>query len=200
MKTLRPPAVPLVVNDPYLSVWSMSDNLTDEWPKHWTGHDHPMCGLIRIDGDPFRFMGSELRFVDVDIPVMPQSALEVLPTRTIYSFAAAGIQLTLTFMTAALPHDLDLMSRPVTMIEMNVTATDGQPHDVSLYLDIVANWVINIPAQKVVWGRHRLHERDLLWMGSLEQAMLEKAGDDLRIDWGYLYATSIQPAMGALGF
>ena len=31
---LRPPAVPLAVVTPYLSVWSVSDNLADTWPSN----------------------------------------------------------------------------------------------------------------------------------------------------------------------
>jgi hypothetical protein len=198
MQTLRPPAVPLIVNDPYLSVWSMSDKLTDDWSKHWTGTNHPMCGLIRIDGQVYRFMGGSFYFTTLDFPVIEQTSLEVTPTRTIYTFATKGVQLTQTFMTALLPHDLELMARPVTTVECDVVSTDGQTHDVALYFDIQANIVVDNDSQKVVWGRHRLEERDVLWMGSLEQPMLEKSGDDLRIDWGYLHVTSIQSAKGAL--
>ena len=198
MRSLRPPAVPLVVNDPYMSVWSMSDKLTDEWSKHWTEKNQAMCGLIRIDGQPYRFMGGKFYFATLDVPLMEQTSLQVTPTRTIYTFATGGVELTLTFMTALLPHDLELMSRPVTTIDMGVKATDGKRHEVALYFEVLSEWVVDNLSQKVVWGRHQLGERALLWMGSLEQPMLEKSGDDLRIDWGYLYTTSIQPAISAL--
>ena len=196
---LRPPAVPLVVNDPYFSVWSMADRLTDDDTRHWTGQPHRLCGLIRIDGQCWRFAGASLDYIGLDVPEMRQTSLTVLPTRTIYSFAAAGIELTLTFMTAALPHDLELLARPITTVEMDLRATDGRAHHAALYIDVLGHWVVDRPGQKVTWGRHKLADRNLLWMGSLEQAMLQKSGDDLRIDWGYLYSASMQPAAGALG-
>src|SRR5438132_4943776 len=102
----RPPAVPLVTHDPYFSIWSMSNRLTDDWPKHWTGTVQGMCGLARIDGKPYRFLGPNT------VPAMNQVGLEVTPTRTIYRFEAGGVGLTLTFLSPLLPQDLDLMSRP----------------------------------------------------------------------------------------
>ena len=45
----RPPAVPLVTVDPYMSVWSFSDNLYDSWPVHWTGSVHAMAGIVRVE-------------------------------------------------------------------------------------------------------------------------------------------------------
>lgn len=53
----RPPAVPLIVNDPYQSIWSMADKLTDVWSKHWAGGNSALYGQILIDGECFRYMG-----------------------------------------------------------------------------------------------------------------------------------------------
>ena len=47
---------------------------------------------------------------------MEQVNLQVLPTRTIYTFEAAGVELRLTFLSPLLTDDLDLLSRPVTEI------------------------------------------------------------------------------------
>jgi hypothetical protein len=127
-KDLRPPAVPLVTCDPYFSIWSMADRLTDDGTRHWTGTPHPLGGLVRIDGKVFRIIGSE----PPQLPAMQQRSLKVLPTRTIYDFEAGGVGIRLTFMTPALAHDLDLLARPVTYITWTVQSKDGQPHSVSL--------------------------------------------------------------------
>ena len=56
---LRAPAYPLVTIDPYTSAWSATDNLYDESVKHWTGKEFPLLGVIRVDGEAYRFMGVE---------------------------------------------------------------------------------------------------------------------------------------------
>src|ERR1700722_16829468 len=78
----RPPAVPLVVHDPYLSIWSMADHLTDEPTKHWTTSPQPLDAYIRCDGKSYRLIGNAIKSVD---PIK-QTSVKVLPTRTIYTF------------------------------------------------------------------------------------------------------------------
>src|SRR5688500_7420389 len=127
---LRPPAVPLVTTDPYFSVWSFNDRLTDADTRHWTGKPHTLLSLVRIDGKPYRIAGAQ----PGGAPALEQTGLDVLPTRTIYTFAGAGVRLTLTFMTPMLPDDLDVLTRPVTYVTWEAASTDGKPHAVSAML------------------------------------------------------------------
>ena len=177
----RPPAVPLVAHNPYFSVWSMADHLTDEDTKHWTGAAQPIAGLTRIDGQTYRFMGAMPR----SAPAMQQTSLEVTPTRTIYTFQAAQVTLTVTFFTPAFPKDLDLLSRPVTYLTFAVTG-DGS-HDVTLLVDVDPVISVNTRDEEVTWGRSRTPGLTVLNAGSREQRVLNRPGDDLRIDWGYFH-------------
>ena len=129
-ETLRPPSVPLVACDPYFSIWSPGDKLNDVDTTHWTGKSQRLTSLIRIDGKTFRLMGAE----PAEVPPLPQTDLEVLPTRTIYTFTGSGISLTLSFMNADLPQDLDILSRPVTYVTWTAQATDGQRHGAGVSL------------------------------------------------------------------
>ncbi len=180
---LRPPAVPLVTHDPYFSIWSAADRLTDAPTTHWTGTPHRLTAMVRIDGTAFRIMGN----LPESVSAAQQSALEVHPTRTVYRFVAGGVALTLTFLTPALPDDLDLLSRPVTYVTLTAKSGDGKPHSVRWLLDASAEISVNAAAQPVVWSREPMGPLTALRAGSDEQPVLGKKGDNLRIDWGYLY-------------
>jgi hypothetical protein len=179
----RPPAVPLITHNPYFSVWSMGDHLTDGNTKHWTGVEQPLTGLVRIDGKSYRIMGAWPH----NIPALRQSQLEITPTHTRYRFEGAGIDLDLTFFTPAFPEDLDVLSRPVTYVTWSIHATDGVGHDVELYLDADPRIAVNSADQQVVWGRSRARALTVLNVGSRDQQVLNRSGDDLRVDWGYFH-------------
>ncbi len=186
---LRPPAVPLIAHDPYFSVWSMADRITDQNTRHWTGKPNTVGGLARIDGKTYRFIGAEPR----QTPALEQTGLEVLPTRTIYTLGGGGVTLRLTFLTPALPADLDVLTRPLTYIVFDVSSADTRPHNVAVYFDAGADLVVNTPDEAVEWSRFTLDGQPVLRMGSRMQPVLAKKGDDLRIDWGYLYLAADNP-------
>jgi hypothetical protein len=185
-RPFRPPAVPLVASDPYFSIWSQADKLTDVNTTHWTGRAHRLTSMIRIDGKPFRLMGTDV----ASAPPLPQTGLEVLPTRTIYSFAGEGIAVSLTFMTAALPEDLELLSRPVTYLIWSVASADGKAHEVSVYFDASAELTVENLHSEVTHEVEKTGNLTLLKFGSVDQPILAAKGDDLRIDWGYFYAAA----------
>jgi hypothetical protein len=177
----RPPAVPLIAHNPYFSVWSMADKLTDQNTKHWTGRPQPIFGLARIDGKTWRFMGDDPR----ELPAMEQTGLQVTPTHTIYQFQAGQVSLTVTFFTPAFPKDLDVLSRPVTYL--TVSASGQGEHDLSVLIDVDPVIAVNTSDEAVTWGRSRAQGLTVLNVGSRDQRVLNRLGDDLRIDWGYFH-------------
>ena len=182
----RPPAVPLVTSDPYLSIWSEADHLNDNNTRHWTGRDHGLISLVRIDGKSYRLMGAD----PSDVPAFPQKSVQVLPTRSIYEFDNGQVHVTMTFMTAALPHDLEVLTRPLSYITWNVRSADGQPHDVSIYDSTSSELAVNTLNQEVEWSRDPAGELTAMKVGTVDQPLLSPPGDGVRIDWGYAYAAA----------
>jgi hypothetical protein len=181
---IRPPATPLVVYDPYFSIWSMADKLTDANTRHWTGAEQALSGLVRVDGTSYRFMGTRPRRT---VPAMEQLSLTVTPTHTIYVFSAGGIRLVFTFFTPAFPNDIEVMARPVTYLNWDVSATDGNKHSVAILLDCDPVLAVDNGDQEVVWGRAQAGSLTILSVGSRDQRVLERSGDNLRRDWGYFH-------------
>ena len=182
--TLRPPSVPLVAHDPYFSIWSPCDRLTDAWPVHWTGKRNALSAMALVDGKPYRLMGAEPK----DVPPMGQSGLDVLPTRTIYAFAEAGVRLRLTFTTPILPGDLDVLSRPLTYVSFEAMATDGKAHSVSVYFDASIDLCGDV--KDTISDAPEVAGLEVLRAGAAHPRILARKGDDLRIEWGYLYVAA----------
>jgi hypothetical protein len=199
----RPPSVPLVTADPYFSIWSNADTLTAKPTTHWTGKSHRLTSLVRIDGQALRIMGD----LPADMPAMKQTAVSVMPTQTVYEFEERGVKVTLTFTTPLLPHDLNVLSRPVTYLTWTVQSTDGKAHEASIYFDAAAELAVHSTDQRVIVGRETVGSLNVLRVGSEDQPVLGASGDDRRIDWGHLYvaadsagsSAAIAPAAAARG-
>ncbi len=179
---LRPPSVPLFTFDPYLSVWSPADRLTDRDTVHWTGSANLMLGVATIDGKGYRFMGRGPE------PAMKQVSLDVAAMSSAYVFEAAGVRLTATFTSPLLLDRLEILTRPVGYLELVAESVDGAPHQVFAKVSLSEQFCMDRAGDSAVDAR-------TLGIGTLRAARMESAspkplgrdGDDLRIEWGRLY-------------
>lgn len=116
-----------------------------------------------------------------------QTDVKISATQTVYKFECGGVALQLTFTDPLLPEDLDIFSRPADYISFKVHSLDGNSHKVQLYLSAAGNIAVNTPDQKVTWQRSSTNNLDWMRVGTASQNVLGRKGDDVRIDWGYLY-------------
>jgi hypothetical protein len=179
----RPPSVPLITHDPYFSIWSPADRLTDMETVHWTGARNPLHSMIRIDGKTYRLMGSK----PSNLEPMKQLSLKVLPTSTIYEFGNAKVRITLTFTSPLLVKDIDILARPLTYINWKITSADNISHDIQLYFDCGSELTVNNGDQTVTWEQPEINGLKTAKIGTSDQKYLNKPGDNVRIDWGYAY-------------
>ena len=334
----KAPAYPLITHDPYFSIWSFTDGLNNSPTKHWTGADHSLQGIIKVDGKNYRFLGNEEKVYETMLPSADetpyqckytedqpadgwmnkifndagwkiteapfsnrkreaktlwqsknvwmrrsfelkgininqlflklhhddnvevylngsliyscecwngkqeffpmtdaiknklvkgenilaihcantaggayldagfsnelksatdgeminavQRSVEVKATQTEYVFNCGGVDLSLTFSSPLIMSNLTLLSRPVSYITMNVKANDGKEHTARLYVGISTGLAVNTATQTVVAEKIKMDGFTVLKAGSKEQPVLQKKGDDLRIDWGYLYVAA----------
>jgi Domain of unknown function (DUF5127)/Domain of unknown function (DUF4964) len=178
---LRAPATPLVVHDPYFSIWSDSNRLTDGPTRHWTGVTHELNGIVRVDGKNYRYLGD----ADRKIPALEETSRQITPTRTAVTMQCPEIELSITFLTPAFPDDLRVMARPITYLTWEVKSRDAGAHEVALYLDADGAIATDSSEEPVVWSRAQVEGLSLLRVGTSNQPVLEKYGDNLRIDWGF---------------
>jgi hypothetical protein len=159
------------------------DQLYDSDTVHWTGRVQRISGLARIDGRNFRFMGLGAE------PVLNQTSLEISATSSRYTFEGVALSLELEFLSPLLLDDPDLFSRPLSYIGAKLTVNDGQTHQVELEFSFSDRFCTcsNEPVP-MAGGVHDLGNSLAAWTGKRKQGPLSHSGDDVTVDWGYLYA------------
>jgi len=126
----------------------------------------------------------------VAVQVAQQKSVVVKATQTLYTFTCGKVDLSLTFTSPLLPDDLDLLSRPVSYVTTSVQSNDGQAHAVQVYFGASTDIAVNTSAQPVTAEKYSAEGLSILKAGTVEQPVLKKKGDDLRIDWGYMYVAA----------
>ncbi len=116
-----------------------------------------------------------------------QKSVKITATQTIYDFSCGKADLTLTFTSPLLMDNLSLLSRPVSYVSYKVRSNDGKLHDIKVHLGVSTDIAVNTPDQQVIAMKNTHKSLSLLKAGTKSQPVLEKRGDNVKIDWGHLY-------------
>lgn len=189
----RAPAYPLVTHDPYFSIWSTDEVPTRFETTHWTNKPMPIRSMVRIDGKVYRLMGKSPGFV----PAAMSTGAELTPTQTTFSYLQDGVDIKLSFLSPLLVEDMDLVTRPLSYVSWSFTSKDKKTHTAEIYIEISGLASVDNKSQQVGWSRQSSQQLEVLKIGSIAQPVLQKSGDDLRIDWGYLYAAVAKTEVGS---
>ncbi|MDD4772864.1 MAG: DUF4965 domain-containing protein [Eubacteriales bacterium] len=179
---MRAPAIPLFNIDPYFSVWSATDKLTDSVPMHWTGKPNTMLGTVTVDGEISRFMG------EGDMPAICQKSIDIDALSTYYVFQNEKIRLEITFTSPRIPADLYRLSSPTAYMKARAVSVDGKAHNVRVKLAVSEELCLNEKGQsETETSVISIKGASCIRMGNKTQNPLWRSGDDVRIDWGYFY-------------
>lgn len=143
--------------------------------KNTAGGRHLDAGIVEEDAD------------HVKTAPATQTNVSLQATTTKYTFNCGHVELQVAFTSPLLLNDIKLTARPISYINYTVKSTDARPHSVDIFFGASSNLAVNTPNQSVSAWKRSKNNLSILKTGTVEQPVLKKRGDDLRIDWGYLY-------------
>jgi len=184
-RPFRPPAVPLLTTDPFFSVWSAADKLTDADTTHWCGAKQPIGISVTVDGTEYRLLGSEKT---IPAPALEQTKLDVLPLTTIAQFAGTGFEAELRFSVCALPERLEAFARPVAYVTLAVRSADGKAHPATAKLVVSGELATNEDDAMSRAEKKSLPFGQAVVIGRTVQRPLSERGDTIRCNWGRFWA------------
>lgn len=180
MKVTRAASIPLIMHDPYFSIWSSSDHLYDADTVHWTGKRQQIRGYLTVDKTVYCFMGDK-EFHQI----LPQISLDVTATATTYTFENDKVRLCCRFTSPLILSDPLLVSRPCTYIDFMVEKKNAD----NVKLDFIVSADLVRQEKDEVAGFAGTFKQGFSYasMGRMRQQPLGSSGDHTTIDWGYVY-------------
>ena len=181
----RLPATPLITHDPYFSIWAPGDTPTAEDTVHWSGIRKILRGSILVDGVERGFLSRGLR------QAMRCVDTRVTPLSTEYILEDLGVRLSVKFTSPLLLDDLDVLSTPISYIDVDVSFIDGRSHEVEVALTADAGLCHSGEEQpEMRQDFFSANGLNYAYMGQVRQAPLAGSGDRLTCNWGYLFLAS----------
>lgn len=119
-----------------------------------------------------------------------QKSVDIKATQTIYTFTCGNADVVRTFTSPLIINDLNLLSRPVSYVSFKVRSNDNKTHNAQIYFGASSAIAVNEPVQRVTAQKYTSRGVNILKAGTAEQPVLQKKGDNVRIDWGYMYVAA----------
>jgi hypothetical protein len=126
-----------------------------------------------------------------------QKNVALTATQTSYSFTCGPVDLSVNFLSPLLMNDLELLSQPISYIEYSIRSNDSKEHRTEIYFGASTDIAVNTRSQQVHASVVPSAAGTALRAGTVEQPVLAKKGDNLRIDWGHMYLMSADTAAWA---
>ncbi len=180
---MRMPSIPLITVDPYFSVWT--DNINGKPTTHWTAAENNIIGYVNIDGKVYRFLGDDDNKSVIKMDVISVDA-DAFTTTVVYK--SDEIRLTAEFTSPMLVTELYYASRPVSYLKLSYESVDEKAHKVAAKIYVTEELVLNKANEGKAWSEDiAIDGLSCVKIGSGDQKILWRSGDDVRIDWGYCY-------------
>ncbi|OBT51683.1 hypothetical protein VE04_08350 [Pseudogymnoascus sp. 24MN13] len=198
--TLTPPVLPLVVRNPYLSLWlgNARGEPWEQWPMFYTGAQVglsvmaavPESGLVYpLLGRPHDSLSTQVTF-----PIYEGSNYDASTTNLTYNIQG-GVKdekatVILSFISPITPTSTFRQSMPASYIKIYVEGN----FDLSIYIDINGQWISGDDGSMIQWELSPPQAQDLgspplkTWkIRRSEEEQLKEKND--RAEWGTLHFT-----------
>ena len=174
-------AVPVIVADPFLSVWSKNGKLSAGVTSHVSGTNHPVEGYIEVDGKFYRFLGAEsvdlkrkLAGSNGEMFEAVQKAVHVTATQTFVELEAGGVKAIVVFSSPQLVDDTRSLDAAVNYVSYKTESTDAAEHSVSVHLAL-ASTLVSTSTSNITYTADMTTGVTIGRMGNTTQNMSENA-------------------------
>ncbi|MFM8349388.1 MAG: glutaminase domain-containing protein [Bacteroidota bacterium] len=116
-----------------------------------------------------------------------QRSAEMTATQTRFKLSCGPVDIEANFISPLLIENLEMASRPVSYLQFKFRSNDQRDHAVTVNIGLSSSIAVNTPAQDVKASVLEGVQLSVIKVGSVAQPILQKKGDDLRIDWGYAH-------------
>ncbi|KAI0854373.1 DUF1793-domain-containing protein [Daldinia vernicosa] len=164
--SLTPPVLPLIVRNPYLSIWlaHARDAPWEHWPIFWTGSTVGFAVIASVPENKtvYPLLGRSQDFLskspsyNVSFPKYDGATFDASTTNLTYSIPGSDVRITLSFLSPITPTSTFRQSLPASYLTCIVEGST----DVSLYVDINGEWASGNRDNKIEWGLVRTEKSD----------------------------------------